>query len=359
MTVFSADFEPNSWDLHRRLGLERNASQDDIKRAYRKAAMIYHPDRAQGDSKTAEDNFKKVKEAYEVLTDPEMKAHYEGKEKTASSAFTDSFSTASGGQSNHVDTRKQSRESRRAELKEIAAKNPPIAEFVLRVIEYHYGLEETFFHIIPDSPHLLPSDRKLVDILLKTGHPILMRQVADSILAFSRLWKPAGGFEILENLIERNIPLINDYIANMFFYRDLINEDGARLFSRLLDFGYSESAVRSLSLGGTLERQVGPKVTWIEHPLGIELLLKAFRNANEFERRSLDARLFLNNDSDWADKLLTFEKYRSLSYLSVANIAAAGLPNPVRSLQLPFTDAPARMCKELFLKKSKGKAKKS
>ncbi|WP_299019830.1 molecular chaperone DnaJ [uncultured Tepidimonas sp.] len=65
-------------DYYEILGVARNASDDDIKKAYRKLAMKYHPDRNQGDSaKAAEEKFKEVKEAYEMLSDPQKRAAYD------------------------------------------------------------------------------------------------------------------------------------------------------------------------------------------------------------------------------------------------------------------------------------------
>jgi molecular chaperone DnaJ len=58
------------------LGVPRTASEDDIKRAYRKLAMQHHPDRNQGD-KSAEEKFKEITEAYEVLRDPDQRAAYD------------------------------------------------------------------------------------------------------------------------------------------------------------------------------------------------------------------------------------------------------------------------------------------
>ncbi|MFA5631755.1 MAG: DnaJ C-terminal domain-containing protein [Porticoccaceae bacterium] len=62
-------------DYYNILGLARDASQDDIKRAYRKLARKYHPDVSSEEN--AEDRFKEVSEAYEVLKDPEKRAAYD------------------------------------------------------------------------------------------------------------------------------------------------------------------------------------------------------------------------------------------------------------------------------------------
>ncbi len=66
----------NKRDYYEVLGIQKDASAEDIKRAYRKCAMKYHPDRNPG-NKEAEEKFKEAGEAYEVLSDEEKRARYD------------------------------------------------------------------------------------------------------------------------------------------------------------------------------------------------------------------------------------------------------------------------------------------
>ena len=63
-------------DFYDILGISKGASQAEIKKAYRKKAIEYHPDKNPGDA-TAEEKFKKAAEAYEILSDPDKKARYD------------------------------------------------------------------------------------------------------------------------------------------------------------------------------------------------------------------------------------------------------------------------------------------
>jgi curved DNA-binding protein len=80
-----------SWlemDYYQILGVSRCHCRR-IKKAYRKLAMKYHPDKAKGDKKQAEEKFKKISEAYAVLSNPEKKKEYD---EFGSQVFRNKFS---------------------------------------------------------------------------------------------------------------------------------------------------------------------------------------------------------------------------------------------------------------------------
>ena len=62
-------------DYYETLGVPRNASDEDIKRAFRKLALEYHPDRNKKDG--AEERFKEINEAYQIISDPQKRAVYD------------------------------------------------------------------------------------------------------------------------------------------------------------------------------------------------------------------------------------------------------------------------------------------
>ncbi len=64
-------------DYYRTLGVPENASDGEVKKAYRKLAMQYHPDRNSGNEKWANERFKEINEAYGVLGDPQKRKQYD------------------------------------------------------------------------------------------------------------------------------------------------------------------------------------------------------------------------------------------------------------------------------------------
>ena len=86
-------------DFYSLLGIARDASEDDIKKAYRKLAMQYHPDRNNG-AKEAEEKFKEITEAYDILRDPQKRAAYD---RYGDAAFTRGGAGAGAGGFHHVD----------------------------------------------------------------------------------------------------------------------------------------------------------------------------------------------------------------------------------------------------------------
>lgn len=64
-------------DYYEVLGIDKNATEADVKRAYRRMARKYHPDLNKEHPKEAEENFKKVNEAYHVLSDADKRAQYD------------------------------------------------------------------------------------------------------------------------------------------------------------------------------------------------------------------------------------------------------------------------------------------
>ena len=75
-------------DLYEVLGVSRNASPEEIKKAYRKLALQYHPDKNPGD-KSAEEKFKEIAESYAILSDPEKRSRYDRFGHTATSGAGD------------------------------------------------------------------------------------------------------------------------------------------------------------------------------------------------------------------------------------------------------------------------------
>src|SRR6476659_6659586 len=87
---------PATQDYYDTLKVERKASQDDIRKSYRRLARKYHPDLNPGD-KAAEDRFKKLQEAYDVLSDPKKRQMYDQQGFYSDSGFSAGAGTPNPG----------------------------------------------------------------------------------------------------------------------------------------------------------------------------------------------------------------------------------------------------------------------
>jgi molecular chaperone DnaJ len=89
-----AELSMSKRDYYEVLGVDRNASEADLKKAYRRLAMKHHPDRNPGDA-AAEEQFKEAKEAFEILSDGKKRAAYDqfghaGVDQSAGAGFSSS-----------------------------------------------------------------------------------------------------------------------------------------------------------------------------------------------------------------------------------------------------------------------------
>src|SRR5438874_10293052 len=136
-------------DYYEVLGVARTASGEEIKRAYRRLAMKYHPDRADGDKSAAEIKFKECAEAYEVLSDDHKRRRYDqfGHQGVSGqhdfshmdvgdifSMFDDIFGGAFGGFSGRGATHPRARQSRGFDLE---------TQVELTLAEVSTGVEKT------------------------------------------------------------------------------------------------------------------------------------------------------------------------------------------------------------------------
>ena len=87
-------------DFYEILGVKKDANEADIKKAYRRLAMEWHPDKHKGDKK-AEDKFKEINKAYETLSDPQKKSMYDQFGESASN-FGGGGAGFNGGAKNHA-----------------------------------------------------------------------------------------------------------------------------------------------------------------------------------------------------------------------------------------------------------------
>jgi|TARA_B110000967_G_C18868445_1_gene554037 DnaJ family protein B protein 4 len=84
-------------DYYKVLGVEEGASQDEIKKAYRKLSLLHHPDKNQGDAATAEEKFKNINEAYQIIGDETERQKYDMSKRNPFGNMGGNSSMSSGG----------------------------------------------------------------------------------------------------------------------------------------------------------------------------------------------------------------------------------------------------------------------
>lgn len=151
------------------LGLTKDASSQEIKKAYKKLAMKYHPDRTSGD-KAKEETFKQIKEAYEVLSDATKRANYDRSRRPTFKYETD-FKV-------DIDSFVNSRSRR---------KSPKIKKFTISLVEAYTGvtaIDNNRQFIVPQgirSGSRLMVGKDIVEIHVKS-HPKFLRSKDDLLV---------------------------------------------------------------------------------------------------------------------------------------------------------------------------------
>ncbi|CAN1354810.1 DnaJ homolog subfamily B member 13 [Linum perenne] len=184
-------------DYYKVLQVERNASDDDLKKAYRKLAMKWHPDKNPNDKKDAEAKFKKISEAYEVLSDPQKRAVYDqyGEEglkfnpRSADDIFAEFFGNSSPFGENKLPcsledlykgTTKKMKISR--DILDASGKTMQVEEILTIDIKpgWKKGTKITFPEKGNEQPGIIPSD--LVFIIDEKPHPVFSREANDLVV---------------------------------------------------------------------------------------------------------------------------------------------------------------------------------
>ncbi|MBP7844015.1 MAG: J domain-containing protein [Proteobacteria bacterium] len=241
-------------ELYTRLALNREASADDIKKSYRKLVVRYHPDsvRCHPDHKNGE-LFMKVDEAYQVLSDPEKRANYDGiynkifsdfkfkKTNPKSNTYRAKNTVAAEGVEEQI--------AEKEKLLKLKRKYPELSEIIDGVIREDLDsvIYPQSFRFTERIPILWPSDERLAWIIVKEGTLWLQHHLLYSLLTIP-LW--GSNNDLLKALLAKGEELHNQTIAEFMYFPHSINPARAQILKQLVSMGYAREVLRSLTLGG-------------------------------------------------------------------------------------------------------------
>lgn len=334
----------NSPDLYVRLGVARDAPDETIKREYRKLAQKYHPDRNKDREQEAEEIFKKISEAYSLLSDRIKRSEYD---RVLNEGFRKPAEKPSVQQSPGVFDRA------RRDLEELSALFPNLEGLVFSVLrrdiypnmsaqikveevserlrkyepifysryksELSAVIRKDFYWLPFEQIHVWPSDSAIARSVIATRNPYLIRELMASLVNLPG-WNEHES--ILQEVISLNIPLVNEYIAEFLHMPQWVNPVGARLLERLIHLGYSDQVARSLGLAGSTiyvdaQGRRAQSKGWYELAEGLYLMKLLFQKADDRTLRRVESFYLVDRTDPWARALSALPEFRDLPYLGI------------------------------------------
>lgn len=369
ISVFAeSEPDPFSPNLYARLGISAKATEEQIKTAYRRLAQQYHPDKNK--SPDAEEIFKKVKEAYEILKDKSLRRQFDSFRNERDKHFGDA--DPSPGTTRLSDPSGFDYVAEHEKLKDIKKKYPNLAAFV------DYVIKSSILPRLPDRPgiyylpdyefYLWPSDIPLIKEMLETKNPFLLRQAAYYMMTLPG-WE--NHEEVIQEVIALNIPFVNRLTAEFVYSPHWVTPQGARLLNQMIDLGYGDQAARALGLAGFEivypdGRRERTK-SWYELPEGLEVMKRLIVKADQTTLDRLELFHFSKDKEPWSqamakDPLFKDVPYMSLRYIKpiLDELAKDACQGPLLGLSSPKNERaalPAPKKKGVSKPKSKGKPK--
>ena len=357
-----------STNLYVRLGLSHQSTSDDIRKAYRKWAMVYHPDRNPGDQRAAETTVK-INEAHDILSDDTKRTQYNHLLKVDQASWkTNQANTVNTPPRPDIDYRAEAKKieelknqyptlaelidyildadiyshipekrnspEQRARFEKLTKEDPGLAGFVAtmirRPVNPQSGKKTTFtdtlnepviysMYILPDVQHFAwPSNKKIVEEALKTKNPYILKKIVFDIMTLPG-WESHE--DLLNIIIDLNLPMVSGLMAEFMYSPEWVNKQGADILSKLIDLGFGLEVSRALGIAGGIGTK-GPdgKIVfskhWYDISQGAELMKKLIALADEQTLKKLDAVNFSNDNEPWSKVMRSLPEFKDLPYIS-------------------------------------------